>query len=171
MKNASSFILGLVVILLVAGAGYAYFGKKAEAPIALNETEMVTPTPTPAPSPENDDSDINVSIDTSVEVTPTAKTVTYSDSGFSPSNITVKSGEKVIFVNNSSGKMWVASDIHPSHTAYNGTARQDHCPDLTQVAFDQCADGQTYTFTFTKAGKWNYHNHLSADKVGSVTVE
>lgn len=168
MKNTSSFILGLVVILLIAGATYTYFGKKtAEAPVTQNEITNSGDTNTTTGTTTGTD----ISIDTSVEVNPTATTVTYNDSGFSPSTVKIKVGEKVIFVNNSSGKMWVASNEHPSHALYNGTDRQSHCPDTTQVAFDQCEDGKTYTFTFNKAGGWDYHNHLLANKVGMVIVE
>jgi len=168
MKNASSFILGLIVILLIAGAAYTYFGKKAEAPIAINDSgNQVAVSPSPVVVPETP----ITPADGGVETIPTATTVTLTSAGFSPASVKIKSGQKVIFVNNSNGNMWVAADEHPSHTEYNGTDRQSHCPDITEVAFDQCADGKTYTFTFTKTGSWDYHNHLSANKTGTVIVE
>lgn len=88
------------------------------------------------------------------------KTVTYSGSGFSPATIEVKVGEKVKFINNSEAKMWVASNNHPTHTLY--------------PEFDQdkgVGKGESYEFTFTKAGKWKYHDHLSANKGGTVIVK
>lgn len=86
--------------------------------------------------------------------------VTYTDSGFSPNNLTVKNGQTVTFKNESSSEMWVASAPHPTHTDY---------PEFD--AKKSYANGQSYTFTFTKAGTWKYHNHKNPSKFGSVTVE
>ena len=67
--------------------------------------------------------------------------------------------------------MWVASAQHPSHTVYAGTARQEHCPDTADTAFDQCAgESSGYSFTFEKVGTWNYHDHLNATVFGKVIV-
>ncbi|MFA6039082.1 MAG: S-layer homology domain-containing protein [Candidatus Peribacteraceae bacterium] len=86
--------------------------------------------------------------------------VTLRDAGFSPQTITVNSGATVMFLNDSTGTMWVASDPHPQHTDYPG--------------FDQTAsvprDG-SYTFTFGKTGTWGYHNHVSAGMTGAVIVQ
>jgi plastocyanin len=100
-------------------------------------------------------------------------TITYSDQGFTPANVTVEVGTPVTFVNESSKKMWVASAVHPSHSVYSGTTREQHCPDATGTAFDQCSGGEqgtSYTFTFTKEGTWKYHDHIDASKFGSITV-
>lgn len=98
-------------------------------------------------------------------------TVTYSASGFSPSEVTIKKGGTVTWTNSSGGQMWIASAQHPSHVVYAGTSREEHCPDATGAAFDQCA-GSTgdYSFTFQKVGTWNYHDHLNAQKFGKVVV-
>ena len=71
--------------------------------------------------------------------------------------------------------MWVASDPHPSHQGYDGTTRDQHCTtsDSAATPFDECAlvaTGGAWTFTFTKAGTWKYHNHTGAADVGSITV-
>jgi len=86
--------------------------------------------------------------------------VTYSDSGFSPAAITVKAGNTVIFKNQSSRNMWVASDPHPIHTDY---------PEFD--AKKGIAMGESYSFTFTKTGTWKYHNHLKSSDTGTVIVE
>ena len=67
-------------------------------------------------------------------------------------------------------RMWVASDPHPSHTGYSGTTKQQHCPDVQGVAFDQCSIGPSYSFVFQKIGTWGYHNHASANDGGTVIV-
>lgn len=91
---------------------------------------------------------------------PAAATVTYTASGFSPRSVTVKSGSTVAFKNESSGELWVASDPHPIHTGLLG--------------FDAkkgIASGQTYSFTFTKAGTFGFHDHLNPSHTGTVVVE
>ncbi|MBI3495579.1 cupredoxin domain-containing protein [Candidatus Berkelbacteria bacterium] len=92
--------------------------------------------------------------------TQTAAKVSYTDSGFSPASITVKSGTTVTFTNTSSQSMWVASDPHPIHTGLAG--------------FDERASvekGGTYSFTFTKVGSFGYHNHLNPSDTGTVVVQ
>lgn len=99
-------------------------------------------------------------------------TITYNESGFSPAVVTIKRGGTVTWNNESSGNMWVASAQHPTHTVYNGTARQDHCgTDQESVAFDQCR-GETddWSFTFEKVGEWAYHDHLNASNFGRIVV-
>lgn len=70
--------------------------------------------------------------------------------------------------------MWVASGPHPSHTGYHDTTREQHCPDTTNTAFDECIAvgvGQSYSFIFQKTGTWPYHNHVSAGDFGKVIVQ
>ncbi len=99
-----------------------------------------------------------------------ALTVVYTDAGFVPSSITVREGTVVTFIDQSeANEMWVGSDEHPTHTQYDGTSREEHCPNTTG-AFDQCGPGSTYSFTFSKTGVWGYHNHRESDHHGSVTV-
>ena len=56
--------------------------------------------------------------------------------------------------------MWVASAPHPTHTNYPGfDAKQG------------VASGEKYSFTFDKAGSWNYHDHLIPSNFGTIVVE
>jgi plastocyanin len=95
-------------------------------------------------------------------------TVAYSSSGFSPSEITIQRCDTVRW-ESEGAEMWVASDVHPPHTGYDGTNVDQHCPGSN--AFDQCEAGSTYSFTFEKAGEWSYHNHVLAAHGGTVTVQ
>ena len=106
-----------------------------------------------------------------IQTAPMGATVIYTAQGFSPSSVTIAKGATVTFVNESGGPMWVASGPHPAHTGYSGTERTAHCPDTAGVAFDQCAVGDSYTFTFERAGTWPYHDHVNASKFGKVIVE
>ncbi|MBI2410196.1 hypothetical protein HYV30_04155 [Candidatus Kaiserbacteria bacterium] len=105
-------------------------------------------------------------------ITGTGTTVAYTNDGFSPRNITVPVGTAVTFDNDSGDPMWVASAMHPTHEAYDGTALSAHCASgyAGPEPFDQCNAGGSYSFTFTKPGTWNYHNHANPADFGSVTV-
>lgn len=99
--------------------------------------------------------------------------VTYSATGFSPANITIKKGEAVMWTNISTGGMWVAADEHPGHAGYDGTDRKTHCAAGAPSSFDQCvasAAGSQWSFTFNKVGTWKYHNHVGESFGGTVTV-
>lgn len=100
-------------------------------------------------------------------------TVHYTASGFSPKTATIKVGEKVTFVNDTTGAMWVAADEHPTHTEFDGTDRAAHCSGsyTGSTPFDQCQSGSTYTFVFPKAGSFEYHNHSAAQFGGTVVVQ
>lgn len=99
---------------------------------------------------------------------PAANTVTYTDSGFSPAVLTVKVGTTVIFANNASDAMRVASNPHPIH---NGYPTKGGCVGST---FDSCANiapGTSWSFTFDIAGTWKYHNHLNPGEGGTIVVQ
>jgi plastocyanin len=86
--------------------------------------------------------------------------VKITDEGFDPATLTVASGDTVTFENESSDDSWPASDVHPTHQLYPGfDAKKPLLP------------GDSYSFTFTKAGSWGYHNHLEPDVKGTIVVE
>lgn len=90
----------------------------------------------------------------------TPERVDVSASGFVPAAVTIKVGGTVTFVNVGTEKMQPASDPHPTHTDY--------------IGFDSIVGvgvGSTYSFTFTKAGTWKYHDHLHPALSGIVIVE
>lgn len=152
MKN----FLWVLIIVIVLGGGYYLWQNNSTAPAAVDNggSTVVTPTPTPTPTASM------------------TATITYNGDSFSPQEVTIAKGGTVTWVNSSGGKMWVASAQHPSHTVYAGTSRQEHCPDTSGAAFDQCA-GETgnYSFIFQKAGTWGYHDHLNSNLFGKVIVQ
>lgn len=87
-------------------------------------------------------------------------TVRYTDDGFLPSSINVEAGTAVTFVNESSGGMWVASAVHPTHRVLPGFDQ------LTAVG-----NGGSYSYIFAEAGDWKFHNHVSPGDTGTVVVE
>lgn len=102
-----------------------------------------------------------------------AATVHYGTAGFSPASVTVKVGQAVRFVNDTSNPMWVGADEHPTHTEFDGTDRATHCSGTYTgpTPFDQCQNGSTYMFVFSKAGTYEYHNHSASQHGGTVVVQ
>lgn len=89
--------------------------------------------------------------------------ITATDAGFTPAQVTVKSGGKVAYTNNSSAKIQVASDPHPVHTANDELTEGDFVMEI--------APGASATVTLTKTGTWGYHAHLNPGIRGKIVVE
>ena len=89
-----------------------------------------------------------------------ATLVTYTNAGFSPAVLRVKSGTTVTFKNDSGEDLWVASNPHPTHTGLSGFD-----------ALNGIAQGESSIFTFTRLGTFGYHNHLHPAMTGTIVVE
>lgn len=166
----------IILILIILVAGYLALTNRNKSDIDVNSTtyrsemneegaEINTPSPagddTVTPN-EDQGSGTGVSVGGNIAVAPApvTKTVTYTDSGFSPSTITIKAGDTVRFVNSSSENMWVASDPHPQHTNYSPfDAKKGYEP------------GTTYAYTFTEKKTYTYHNHPHSNIKGTIVVQ
>jgi plastocyanin len=158
-----NIVIGALVVIVLALAGWWLYSQSNQAPAPSNQTGTVN----------NPDQKNPVSVGADVTVGKTYE-ITYTNAGYSPSSLTINVGDTVTWKNESSGGDWVGSANHPSHTVYSGTTLQQHCPDPNNTAFDECkADnpGDSWSFTFTKAGSWGYHNHVNASKFGKIVVE
>lgn len=133
----------IIVLIIAAGGWYLLQGAPAGAPTANTETPAATST-----------------------------VVFYTGQGFSPKSATVPVGTTVTFINQGGAGMWVASAPHPTHQGYDVTTRSEHCAAgyTGPAPFDQCFDGDNFTFTFTKTGTWGYHNHISSGDTGAIVV-
>ncbi|MBI4049811.1 MAG: cupredoxin domain-containing protein [Candidatus Doudnabacteria bacterium] len=80
-------------------------------------------------------------------------------SGFEPSDITIKKGTTVTFLNQDIKPRWPASASHPTHTDY-----PEFDPKQPVVA------GASWSFTFDRVGKWKFHDHLNPARGGTITV-
>ncbi len=89
-----------------------------------------------------------------------AVTVVMDGSGFHPTDVTIKQGQAVTWQNNDTTAHWPASNIHPTHQIYSEFDPKQGIP-----------PGESWTFTFTKAGIWQWHDHLFPDITGTITVE
>ena len=154
MKKNTSIALAVVIVLLLAGAWWAFKKQGGESPLPTpgggEEQGIQGETGTGAPS--GDTSGGGNQVEENV--------VTYTDSGFSPSTLTVKAGDTVVFKNESSSAFWPASAVHPTHELY---------PEFDAKA--AISLGSTYSFTFNRVGTWKYHNHLNASHTGTIVVE
>lgn len=86
-------------------------------------------------------------------------TITYSDSGFSPSTLTIKAGGQLTVTNSSSSTVQFDSEPHPIHT------------DNNELNIGTINAGESKTVTLNKTGDWGYHNHLDSGQKGRVTVK
>jgi len=96
--------------------------------------------------------------------------VEYTDDGFVPKTVTINKGETVRFVNNSSKKVWVGGDNHPTHTNYPEKTPDD----CLGTSFDTCRSlvtAEFWEFTFNEVGEWGYHNHVRSSHGGTVIVK
>jgi plastocyanin len=92
---------------------------------------------------------------------PQNKTVTISivNNKFDPSPVVLNVNDTINWVNKDVKAHQIASDVHPSH---------DLLPGLESGIL---ATNQTYSFKFTKAGTFTYHDHLNTAIKGTIEVK
>lgn len=127
-------VIGIVIAAIVVGAGFF---------LVYNKRSYSSP---PQVSPSN-------------EATQEQNAITLTESGFSPSTLTVKAGTKVTWINKSGGQATVNSSSHPIHTSY---------PPLNLGSF---LEGSTLSLVFAKPGTYGYHNHLNSSQTGTIIVQ
>lgn len=112
-------------------------------------TPGVTPTPAPAATPNPTPSQA-----------PQPKTVSVNIQNNVLPDITVNVGDTVIWTNKDTVGHWPASDPHPTHTQVPGLD-----------ALKNLVTNGTYSFTFTKAGTFGYHDHSNPTVHATITVK
>lgn len=100
----------------------------------------------------------NINVDKLLATPPMGYVDVRSGAGFSPQAITVPVGTAVTWISLDDSAPTVASNPHPTHTDIPGF-------ETTTIMM-----GQSWSFTFTQAGTWGYHNHNFPDQGGTVTV-
>lgn len=91
----------------------------------------------------------------SVPAAPNDVVVRISNDVFVPRDLVVREGTRVWWVNEDAQLHWVASDPHPTHT---NLPRLDSLGELQR--------GESFSFIFTNAGHFPYHDHATALKGG-----
>jgi plastocyanin len=95
------------------------------------------------------------------------KEVILFDKGFSPQQITIPQGTKVVWKIQGNNFHWPASDVHPLHNSYPDGggclgSKLDACRAMTK--------GESYSFVFEKEGTWNMHDHSNPELSMTVNV-
>jgi len=89
---------------------------------------------------------------------PVTWTVRYTaDGGFAPKRLDIRTGDEVVFVNESAVPVWPASNIHPTH---------EILPEFDPLG--AVAPGESWAFRFLRNGYWRYHNHIDAAEAGLI---
>ncbi|MDO8633471.1 MAG: hypothetical protein Q7K38_02930 [Candidatus Wildermuthbacteria bacterium] len=100
--------------------------------------------------------------------------VMYTNSGYASQAYSVKAGDTVTWINQSTNPMWPATAVHPTHEVYPGSGIAKCQTTEAATIFDACkpiAPGEEWSFSFTEKGSWGYHDHLSPNHRGTITVE
>ncbi len=174
----------LITLLLIAVFALiiVFFGKRDEE-VGFFET---SPTPTPSPTSGSIPSPTPTPTSTpTLTLTPTltptstpvlSKTIVINmtDSGFTPSEVSINAGDTVRFVNQSSLSRWPASAIHPIHELYPGSSIIKCQTTEADSIFDACRglnQGESFSFIFAVKGTWPYHDHLQSSMTGRIVVK
>lgn len=181
MKQVILAVIAVVIIIFAGNFVVNKFYQPPAKPVVQQNIENFQ-------QPVNESDNLETNLDEIIspiaedisETTPSqttqseTKEVVYKNSGYFPSTLTIKVSDTVVFKNESSSGMWTASATHPSHMVYSGASLEEHCPDLENIAFDECGSaqpGESWSFTFVKKGTWGYHNHVKPSHFGKITVE
>lgn len=144
MKRSVSVIIGVVVVIAVGAV--ALMSKHPSAQTASKSSPSSTASPAAG----------NASTDNAKQA---SAVITYTSSGFSPAQTTIKSGDSVTFENKTSEEIQVDSDPHPVHT------------DDTDLNVGPIAASQSKTVTLTKTGTFGLHNHLDPSDTAKITIQ
>ncbi len=98
----------------------------------------------------------------SKSTTATGETVTIlmQQDAYDPSELTIKKGTTVTFINKAPDWRWPASNLHPTHDIY---------PEFDPK--EPVAPEKSWTFRFDAAGSWRMHDHLAPYITGTITVK
>ena len=173
-------LIWAIIIIVVLGGAYWLWQGQEMMPTSMDNGQATTTTDTGTMMGTSTDTGVTTGTTTPapgggvVGVAKTDKdpfdvTITYSDAGFSPKDLTIKLGQRVRFLNSSSKSFWPASGVHPTHTLYP----EKEASDCLGSAFDACkgiAPGGFFDFTLNYVGTWPFHDHQHAFNSGSITV-
>ena len=143
-------IIIAVVVIAIIGVGYLLIkGYSKEPTVSVVDKQTATSSVTPSAGVG--------------EQSKSSTTITYNSSGFSPSNVTIKTGGTITWVNDSDSEIQIGANPHPIHTGNKEMSGGGFVLTL--------ASGEQAAVTITKTGSHGYHNHLNSSQGGSITVE
>ncbi len=157
-----SLIMGLIAAILIAGGGFLVLGMDNDD---STNNSATAPTTAPTQSDRSSSTTPPTASDTPANTTDSnegdaaAATISYTDNGFSPDSVNVKSGDTVTVENTSEDNVQFNSDDHPTHT------------ENSELNVGMVAAGDAKSFTVTKKGSFGFHNHLNSSQKGTISVE
>jgi plastocyanin len=126
-------IISIVIVLLIVLIG-GFLLMKPTNNTPINPSNNQTPV-----NSGNADNSLNIEI---------------TNLAFSPSNLTIKKGQTVI---------WINKDATIRHTVTSDAG--------SELASDALAKDQTYSHTFNQAGTYNYHCNFHSAMHGFIIVQ
>ncbi len=87
------------------------------------------------------------------------QTIVFTENGFTPPNLTIYEGDTVTFSSKTGEAFWPASNVHPTHSSF---------PDFDPRK--PLSADEKWSFTFTKAGSYKFHDHINSTFEGEITV-
>ncbi len=139
---------GIIIVIAVIGGLFYMMNQGSPVPTQSPSnlpTSLPTQSPTPTVSP-----DVTMKPPTPAPAS-TTHTVTIQSFAFSPSSVTIKKGDTVVWTNNDSVGHTVTGD--------NGGS-----------ASPTISPNGTYSFKFNTIGTFNYHCSIHPSMTGTVTV-
>lgn len=141
-----------VGVLAILMAGYLLFVKsksgdmQMEIPVIQNESSE--PSPVVSESPKTSSPAANPA-----PASPTTHAVTIRDFSFSPSTLTIKKGDTIVWTNKDSAPHTVTWDVAGQQSS--GTLKS----------------GETFSFTFNSAGTFSYHCAFHPSMKGKIVAQ
>lgn len=135
--NKRYIVIIFIVIVILLATAYLLVYKTKQNPKSVVETPILGKAPQPV-------HDI---------------TITVTSAGFSPKTVTAKSGNRIIWLNQTAGKVSVNSNDYPTNKLY---------PFLNLGMFDR---GSSVTLILTKSGTFTYHNQFNPSQTGTLVVK
>ena len=146
MRN---IVIGIIVVVVIV-VGFMVFRSFSQTPsVPVVQKQPTTTSATPSAG-ANDQSDLGT-------------TITYTSSGFSPSDVTIKSGGSVTWMNDGDREIQIAANPHPVHTGNKEVSGGGFVLTLQP--------GEQTTVTMNEVGSHGYHNHLNSSQGGTITIE
>jgi len=139
-----------IISLMFIGAGCAQKQPAAEP--------YVPPTSAPTPAPTTPEQPVTPQIPSeqpAAQQAPSEQTVTIANFAFTPASLTVTAGTTVTWVNNDSVPHKIVADDSSN---------------LPGLSSENLSQGDSYSFTFSTPGTFNYYCQIHPSMKGTVVV-
>lgn len=140
MRN---IVIALLILIVLGGGYFLFFGNNPSETgmeMQVNQETPKVPAATPSPKPTQ-------------PLAPAVHAVEIRDFSFSPSNITLKKGDTIV---------WTNKDAAPHTVTWDGGG---------QNSSGTLKSGETFSFVFTGPGTFNYHCAFHPSMKGKVIVQ